>query len=82
MAGTEIDDAKPPHSDATAALHVIAFVVGPAVPDLVTHGTHRGQARFALAQVESGNATHDSGYLAITVALETCTTAFTGHALH
>src|SRR5580693_7825214 len=68
MTGAEVDNAEAPHADSTAAFHAIAFIVGTAVPYLVAHGTHYGQPRLFLAQIESGYAAHEFRYLALTVA--------------
>ena len=58
MAGCEIDDAQAAHADGAPALRIKAFVVRPAMADLIAHGTHPAQFRRAVTQHISCNATH------------------------
>jgi hypothetical protein len=48
VSARKVDDAKAPHSESSAILHQDAFIVGPAVDDLVAHVAHQSFCNVTL----------------------------------
>jgi hypothetical protein len=58
MSGAQIDDAQPAHADATTAIDMNAFIVWPAVANLIAHGPDGGCFSPAITQYEAGYSAH------------------------
>src|SRR5690349_21272627 len=58
MPGAQIDDAEPAHADATTAININAFIVWPAVANLIAHGPDGRCLSPAFAQDKAGYSAH------------------------
>lgn len=59
MPSAQIDDAEPAHADATTVIDMNAFIVRPAVANLIAHGLDGGCLSPAIPQQEAGYSAHN-----------------------
>src|SRR5437764_3372767 len=60
VARAEVDDTEPPHADPAPAVQVIAFVIWPAMANLIAHPADVSQLGLPIAQKLSSDAAHRS----------------------
>jgi hypothetical protein len=58
VSGTQINDAKPAHAEATTAIEINAFVIWATVLNLIAHGSYCGRLSPAVAQDKAGYPAH------------------------